>query len=345
MLYIHYVTLYIVFCAVPTFADLSTTHVNAVRHDGATFVTVEAGSDQGLQTGASVTLLRSGEEIIHPISGQVLGIPQEPVGLAEVRSVEADRATAILVKTYSMPRIGDLVEYEQAESVQRDASAEPEAVAQVIERVRGLENDIKSYQKSQKTLSAYPVFAQQVWDEMGAIKSYLVTLDERLIELEAQQGEDRDRLAQVVSGEYRAEDMRELTIRYGKNTDVRLQVAGKTVLISVERDSLRLEQFEEPSLLADNLVDLESENGETDRSVDYFEWDTDYLSNALSSTLGISVIAVGIIALTGIVIFLIKRRYDDVMSGLEDIDQDLTNDDDFDGDFEDDELDREYRAR
>ena len=73
----------------PTFADLSTTHVSAVRHDGATSVTIEAGSDQGLQTGASVTLLRSGEEIIHPISGQVLGIPQEPVGLAEVRSVEA----------------------------------------------------------------------------------------------------------------------------------------------------------------------------------------------------------------------------------------------------------------
>ena len=345
MLYIHYVMLYIVFCAVPTFAGLSTTHVSAVRHDGATSVTVEAGSDQGLQTGASVTLLRAGEEIIHPISGQVLGVPQEPVGLAEVRSVEADRATAILVKTYSMPRIGDLVEYEQAESVQRDASAEPKAVAQVIERVRSLENDIKSYQKSQKTLSAYPVFAQQVWDEMGAIKSYLVTLDERLIELEAQQGEDRDRLAQVMSGEYRAEDMRELTIRYGEDTDVRLQVAGKTVLISVERDSLRLEQLEETTLLVDNLVDLEGENGETDWSVDYFEWDTDYLSNALGSTSGISVIAVGIITLTSIIIFLIKRRYDDVMGGLGDIDQDFSEDDDFDGDFEDDESDREYRAR
>mgnify|MGYP001160010658 CR=1 FL=1 len=343
MLHIHYAVLCIVFCAVPIFADPSTTHVSAVRHDGATSVTIEAGSDRGLQTGASVTLLRAGEEIIHPISGQVLGIPQEPVGLAEVRSVEADRATAILVKTYSMPRIGDLVEYEQAESVQRDASAEPEAVAQFIERVRGLENDIKSYQKSQKTLSAYPVFAQQVWDEMRAIKSYLVTLDERLIELEAQQGEDRDRLGQVISGGYRAEDTRELTIRYSEDTDVRLQVVGKTVLISVERDSLHLEQLEEPTLLEDNLVDVESENGETD-------WYIGYLSDALDYTLGISVIAVGIIALTGIVIFFIKRRYDDVMDGLEDIDQDFAEDDDdfieeYDVDFDDDESDREYRAR
>ena len=338
MLYIHYAVLCIVFCAVPTLADLSTTHVSAVRHYGATSVTIEAGSDQGLQTGASVTLLRAGEEIIHPISGQVLGIPQEPVGLAEVRSLEADRATAILMKTYSMPRVGDLVEYEQSESVKRDASAEPEAVAQVIERVRGLENDIKSYRKSQKTLSAYPVFAQQVWDEMGAIKTYLVTLDERLIELEAQQGADRDRLAQVVSGEYRAEDTRELTIRYSEDTDVRLQVAGRTVLISVERDSLHLGQLEDPTLLADNPVDVESENGETD-------WYIGYLSKALGSTLSVSVIAVGIIALTGIVVFLMKRRYDDVMGGLEDVDQGFADDDDFDDDFEDDESDREYRAR
>ena len=130
---------------------------------------------------------------------------------------------------------------------------------------------------------------------------------------------------------------------------MRLQVAGKTVLISVERDSLHLGQLEGPTLLADNLVDVESENGETD-------WSIDYLSNAnaLGSTLGISLIAFGIIALTGIVIFLIKRRYDDVMGGLEDIDQDFVDDDDdfieeydddFDDDFEGDESDREYRAR
>ena len=68
MLYIHYALLCIVFCTVPTLADLSTTHVSSVRHDGATSVAIEAGSDQGLQTGASVTLLRAGEEIIHPIS-------------------------------------------------------------------------------------------------------------------------------------------------------------------------------------------------------------------------------------------------------------------------------------
>ena len=70
----------------------------------------------------------------------------------------------------------------------------------------------------------------------------------------------------------------------------------------------------------------------------------------MGSPLGIGIIAFGIIALTGVVIFLIKRRYDDVMGGLEDIDQDFADDDDdfiedFDDDYEDEELDREYRAR
>ena len=184
---------------------------------------------------------------------------------------------------------------------------------------------------------------------MGAIKSYLVTMDERLIALEAQQGEDRNRLSQVMSGEHRAEDTRELTIRYSEDTDVRLQVAGKTVVISVERDSLHLEELEDAPL-SGNLADGERENGATDWHAGYIDLDTDYFSEALGSPLGIGIIAFGIIALTGVVIFLIKRRYDDVMGGLEDIDQDFADDDDdfiedFDDDFEDEELDREYRAR
>ena len=47
----------------------------------------------------------------------------------------------------------------------------------------------------------------------------------------------------------------------------------------------------------------------------YIDLDTDYFSEALGSPLGIGIIAFGIIALTGVVIFLIKRRYDDVMGG------------------------------
>ena len=72
---------------------------------------------------------------------------------------------------------------------------------------------------------------------------------------------------------------------------------------------------------------MEGENGETD-------WYIDYLFEALGSTLGIGVVVVGIIVLMGIIMFLIKRRYDDVMGGLEDLDQDFSDDDD---DFDDEE--------
>ncbi len=118
----------------------------------------------------------------------------------------------------------------------------PPAVEKVIERVKGLEKDMVQYRKYRKTIAAYPVFAQQVWDELKAAKSYLVELDERLIALEERQGEDRSRLNSVINGEYRAEEVKEFTIRYSPDADVKLKVEGTTLVISVERDSLHVEE-------------------------------------------------------------------------------------------------------
>lgn len=336
MLYIHCTILCIALCAASAFAQMATARVGQVMSDGAIAVELEAGANQGLVRGASVTLLREGEKIVHPLSGEVLGVPQEPVGVAEVRSVRANRSVAILVKTYSTPRVGDVAEYEEAPLQQAVGAIEnPAAVEQVMERVRGLENDIKSYQKSQKTLSAYPVFAQQVWDEMGAIKSYLVTMDERLIELEAQQGEDRNRLAQVIGGESRSENARELTIRYSEDTDVRLQVAGKTLVISVERDSLHLEEVsnaDEMAVVSDTTA-LDEEGVEEE-----IGWDFSFDTAALSSPAVVGGVVAFIVALTAAAIYIIKRRYDDVMSGLDDFDEGVADDEDFDEEFDEDEF-------
>lgn len=334
MLYIHCTILCIVLCAASAFAEMASARVGQVMSDGPIAVELEAGANQGLVHGASVTLLREGDKIVHPLSGEVLGVPQEPVGVAEVRSVNANRSVAVLVKTYSTPRVGDVGEYEKAPVEQTVAAAgNPAAVEQVMERVRGLEKDIKSYQKSQKTLSAYPVFAQQVWDEMGAIKSYLVTIDERLIGLEAQQGEDRNRLAQVMSGESRAEDARELTIRYSEDTDVRLQVAGKTLVISVERDSLRLEEVSDLEGASADGLSIDEAVAEEEMN-----WDFSIDTDALSSPAVAGGIVAFIIALTGAAIWIIKRRYDDVMSGLDGFDEDGADDEDFDEEFDEDDF-------
>ena len=323
--------------------------IDVQRDEVDSVVLLDAGRLDGLSEGAQVTLLREGEAIVHPLSGEVLGIPQEPVGLVEVQALQDRRAQAVLLKSYSTPRVGDLAEYAKVAVEPEEASGgvEVEQVNKMMNRVEVLEAGMQQYKKSQKSLSAYPVFAQQVWDEMGTIKSYLVAIDERLIELEAQQSEDRNRLIAMMGGEFQGEASKELTIRYSEDTDLKLSVAGKTLTISVEQDSLRLTKLggsqaleqgmdfgaEDLSLDDEEVVDEEeewwdislSEQGEMFDSLTLF---------------GGSLLLIAIIA--GTLLVVIKRRYDHVMDGLEEYDQDFlenAEDEDFD-DFED-----EYEKR
>ncbi len=344
MLY-RYCTVFLLMCfAVPALAEMAMTRVVEVQRSGVPQVVLAAGRDDGLDRGHMVTLLREGEAIVHPLTGDVLGVPQEPVGVAEVRSVEAKRAVAVLIKTYSVPQVGDMGEFEKVQAKGKTSGTEePEAVAQVMERVRGLEKDIKKYKKSQKTLSAYPVFAQQVWDEMGTIKSYLVTLDERLIELEAQQGEDRNRLSQVISGEYQTQEAKELTIRYSEDTDIRLQVAGKTLIISIEGDSLHLEEVDAAAMsaavagLSGEGLELEEEEGAAWWDIDLSVLDSPYVSGGI----------IAFIIVLGGVAYLMIKRYSDVVDGLDEFDQEYAGiDEDFDDeDFDDEDFaDEERRA-
>jgi len=293
-------------------ADMATTRVVRVEaSDGALDVVLEAGRLDGLAQDAQVTLLREGESIVHPLTGETLGVPQEPVGIAQIYEVEDRQAKGALVKTYSTPQIDDLAEYEKtevAEVVPGRPEAKPAQVEGVMARVKDLEKNMARYAKSQKTIAAYPVFAQQVWDELNSMKSYLVALDERLVELEAQQGEDRSRLNAVLRGEYQGEEVKEFTIRYSPDADVRLQVAGTTLVIRVERDSLQVEKagYEELGFVEDEelLPEKEAEAGA------WFE--SPYV-------LGGGLLL--IVGLTGVILFVIKRRYDDVMEGLEEFDE------------------------
>ena len=209
MLYRYWISIAFVAIALSgAHAERALTRIVDIGQSGPNEVVLDAGRLHGLSEGAQVTLLRESEAIVHPISGEILGIPQEPVGLAEVKSLQDRRARAVIVKAYSIPQIGDLAEYAKVAIEKNAAKAPPVEVAKVIKRVKNLEAGMQQYKKSQKSLSAYPVFAQQVWDEMGTIKSYLVALDERLIELEAQQHEDRNRLTAMMGGDVLGEAVR-----------------------------------------------------------------------------------------------------------------------------------------
>ena len=312
-------------------AERVLTRVIDVEQSGAHEVVLDAGRLDGLREGARVTLLREGEAIVHPLTGEILGIPQEPVGLAEVKGLQDRRARAIMVKSYSRPQVGDLAEYGKVPMEAAATQSAPAEMAKVIKRVKTLEAGMQEYKKTQKSLSAYPVFAQQVWDEMGTIKSYLVALDERLIELETQQHEDRNRLTAMIGGESQGTG-KELTIRYSEDTDLTLRVAGKTLMISVEPDSIRLKESgvgetQEMSFAEDGLyldgeeVAEEGEEEGWDISLDGMMEESPYIF--AGSLLFIAIIVGGLLV-------VIKRRYDYVMGGLDEYDQDFLADDDED---------------
>ena len=219
-----------------------TTVIRVDRNVAEMGVVLGAGRTDGLEVGAEVTLLRQGEPIVHPLTDEVLGVPQEPVGLAQVVEVQERQAQAVLLRQYSMPQVEDMAEYEKVVAMPVRLEREPDA--EIVQRMKDLERNVSQYRKSNKAIKGYPVFAQQVWEELTSIKSYLVALDERLIVLEERQNEDHVRLSSVMSGEYQ-QDMKEFTIRYAPDTKVKLKVAGKTPLIDVERDSLEVDLAED----------------------------------------------------------------------------------------------------
>ena len=296
-------------------AETASTQVVELQEEGEELVVVlGAGSRDGMIRDAEVTILREAEPIVHPLTGEVLGVPQEPVGTARIFELEEDRAFGRMIKSYSDPQVGDLAEYEKAVAREpRSASVPPPEVEEVIERVKELEQDIAQYRKSRKAIASYPVFARQVWDELNDVRSYLVALDERLVELEARQGEDRLRLNSILSGEYQGEEVKEFTIRYSPDTDVKLRVEGTTVWISVEKDSLRVEGMEEEALSTEEEIPLEEEGGGIDLSF-------------LNSTY-VQAGSLAVIGILGAVLYLLmKRREDSALEELEDLDEGYLDD-------------------
>ena len=291
-------------------------------------VTLGAGSRNGVILETEVTLLREGEPIVHPLTGHVLGIPQEPVSVVHVYEVQERTARGRMVKAYSDPMVDDLAEYVQA-VVEQPAEAVDEVVGEFAQRMRELESSVQDYEKANETLTkSYPKFARRVWDEISAMRSYVVSLDERLVELEEQQSEDHSRLASVITGEYRPEDLKEFTIKYTPDTQIKLQASGKTLLISVVNDSVRIGHapLDDGSVMLDDAPPVDDEEpGELMATMG--SWFDDL------GSYWIWVAAAGLlIALLIMAILIIKRRYRDVMDGLEEFDDEYLDDEEQDDD-------------
>jgi len=78
--------------------------VKAVQADR---LTIALGKKEGLMPGMSLTLWRDGKEILHPVSGIVLGREEEEIGTVEVAVVGDGSSTAVLRKKQKDPKPGD----------------------------------------------------------------------------------------------------------------------------------------------------------------------------------------------------------------------------------------------
>ena len=64
----------------------------------------------------------------------------------------------------------------------------------------------------------------------------------------------------ALSGEYMSQDMKEFTIRYAPDTQVKLRAAGKTLLISIVQDSIHMEEVSEMRSDATAMVVADEES-------------------------------------------------------------------------------------
>lgn len=326
---------------------MATTEVVAVE---GTEVVLGAGSLAGLIVSSQVTLLRESEPIIHPLTGEVLGVPQEPVGTVHIFEVSEHRSRGGIVKRYSDPAPGDLAEFQPA----RTPKPAP-AVSSVMQEMEALKATVAQVKAREDDLRSYPAFARKVWDEVSAMRAYLTSIDQRLVEIEQQQSEDHFRLSSVLSGEHRQQDYKEFTVRYAPDTEVRLRAAGKTLLIEVVGDSLQVEELATPVAMmaapkqqSTGLMAMFGFGGGDDEADAEAAYDVSEMPPVQIEDMtmdgqqpwyvSIYHLAAGIgltLALLVLVVMIVKRRYSDVMDGLEDFD------DEYDSYLEDEDEDED----
>ncbi|MFQ5866687.1 MAG: LysM peptidoglycan-binding domain-containing protein [bacterium] len=71
---------------------------------------IDLGKNQQVKPKTRFTIYREGEEVIHPITGEVLGIMVEKIGVLEVTSdIEEDSSTAVIISSRKPVEIADSI--------------------------------------------------------------------------------------------------------------------------------------------------------------------------------------------------------------------------------------------
>ncbi len=70
-------------------------------------LTIGLGTKNGLVPGVELTLWRDGKEILHPVTGAVIGRVEDAVGSVEVTGLTETTCTAVILKKVRAPQVGD----------------------------------------------------------------------------------------------------------------------------------------------------------------------------------------------------------------------------------------------
>jgi hypothetical protein len=70
-------------------------------------LTIGLGTKNGLVPGVTLTLWRDGKEILHPVTGAVIGRTEDAVGSVEVTGLTETTCTALILKKVRDPQVGD----------------------------------------------------------------------------------------------------------------------------------------------------------------------------------------------------------------------------------------------
>ena len=253
------------------FADLPETPV--AKADKNT-VQLKIGANRGLKAGMWLDIFRQEEQIVHPITGEVLGSPKVKIAEVQVTKVLRTSAVGKITTSYAPILAGDLIReagsvpMQPAETAapaahagQRTASLLPEEAQKTADRLTWELNEVRAniaaLSKTLARISGVERAVSRMRGDLGAMQSTVSSLKQEVESLK-----EKSSAPQVVS--VNRDNFEEFKVKHA-NLNVAVRSGPEPLLIPVEAFAQILLPYvkEEQQAAIDSLVRLKVEEMKT----------------------------------------------------------------------------------
>jgi len=254
-------------CPALLFADLPETPVS--RADKKT-IQIKAGTNRGLKAGVWLDVFRQEEQIVHPITGEVLGSPQVKIAEAQVTKALKASATARITTSYAPILAGDLVREAgsvpmqppethppSASSGRRPAPSAPDDAPRTAERlaweITEIRASIAALSKTLARIAGVERTVNRMKGDLGAMQSTVSSLRQEVESLK-----EKSSAPQVVS--LNRDNLEEFKVKH-TILNVAVRSGPEPLLIPVEAFAQILLPYvkEEQQAVLDSLVRVKVE--------------------------------------------------------------------------------------